>query len=434
MYSALSSNSAAASVTRQSAPSRTGRSVLSSPACIVVAALAVRLAFIVAGGLYRLDVQHWTLFEMANIGVSLASGHGFASPFGGNTGPTAWTAPLYPYLVALAFRAFGVFSPAAAFALLTFNSIFSALTCWTIYRIARRLFNEKVAIWSGWIWALWPFAILWSVVWIWETTFSTFLLTALFMLTLEMDGDSRLRHWAGYGLLWGVVALSNTSAVAWLPFSGCWLAYRLYRARKPFLGPVVLSALVFWVVITPWIVRNYVVFDKLIFIRGDLGSELRTGNNPLAKGMWVPEYRAGGNNTYFAQYQQMGEVAYDKEQTRLAKQWIAEDPVRFLALSCRRVFYFWVGLPDLRLRLFTPLYVGLAMIGFAGLLRAARQHLRGVFLFASLIGFYPLIYYITFPMDRYHHPIEPELLILAIWLLVSDVKHGQPRVTGGNAN
>jgi len=427
MFSATAASSNSAILAQESAPSRSGRSILYSPAWMVVAGLVVRLAFLVAGRLYQLEVRHWMDFEMANIGSSLALGHGFTSPWGGSTGPTAWTAPLYPYLVSLAFRIFGVYSRGAAFALLTFNSVFSALTCWTIYHIARRLFNEKVALCSGWIWALFPYAIFWSVTWIWETTLSAFLLSLLFMLTLEMDGDHRLWHWAGYGLLWGIVGLTNTSLLAWLPFSGCWLAYQLYRARKPFVRPVLLSALVFWAVITPWIARNYVAFDKLILIRGDLGSELRTGNNPQAKGTWVAEYRAGNNNNLFAQYQRLGEVAYDAEQSRLAKDWIAEDPARFLALSCRRVFYFWVGWPDPRLRLFTPLYVCLTILGLAGLLRAARQHTHGVFLFATLLAFYPLIYYITFPTDRYHHAIEPELLILAVWLLVSDVKSGQSR-------
>ena len=45
-------------------------------------------------------------------------------------------------------------------------------------------------------------------------------MSLLFLLTLEMEGDDRLSSWFGYGLLWGVVALTNTSLIAWLPFSG----------------------------------------------------------------------------------------------------------------------------------------------------------------------------------------------------------------------
>jgi len=437
MPSATPVTSKSALVAQGSASSRTGNALLYSPACIVVAGLAVRLACMIVGRSYQLDVKHWMAFEMANIGQSLALGHGFASPWAGDTGPTAWTAPVYPWLVSLAFRTFGVFSHAAAFALFSFNSLFSALTSWTIYRIARRVFNQKVAVWSGWLWALFPYAIYWSVIWIWETTLTAFLLSLLFLRTLEMEGDNRLRTWAGYGLLWGVVALVNTSALSWLPFAGCWLAYRLYRQRKGFLLPVALSAVVFWAVITPWLVRNYTTFHALVFIRGDLGSELRVGNNPMAQGTWVPGYRPGNNISLSAEYRHMGEVAFNAEQGRLARAWIVENPQRFLGLSCRRFFYFWYGLPEALLGFFQPLYIALSLLGGAGLLLALWRRVHGAFLFATLLVVYPLVYYITFATDRYRHPIEPELLILAVWVLLlekqkkSATGEDEPQVAAG---
>ena len=36
-------------------------------------------------------------------------------------------------------------------------------------------------------------------------------------------------------------------------------------------------------------------------------------------------------------------------------------------------------------------------------------------------GPYPLVYYFAFAIDRYRHPIEPELVILAVFWLASDV-------------
>ena len=56
--------------------------------------------------------------------------------------------------------------------------------------------------------------------WIWETSLSAFLLSLLFMLTVEMEGDERTSSWIGYGLLWGIAALNNPSALGFLPFAG----------------------------------------------------------------------------------------------------------------------------------------------------------------------------------------------------------------------
>jgi 4-amino-4-deoxy-L-arabinose transferase-like glycosyltransferase len=408
--------------TSASGASRTRHDFFFSPTGMVLGGLVLRLIAIAVLGLPRFNDDYWGKFEMANIGYWLARGFGFSSPFLWQSGPTAWTAPVYPWIVSLAFRIFGPFTNGAAIALLSFNSVFSALTCWTIYRIARRLFNERAAVWSGWIWAAFPFSIYWSATWIWETALSAFLLSLLFMLTLEMDGDHRLWTWFRYGLLWGVVALINTSMLIWLPFAGCWLAFRLYRGGKRFLLPAILSAVTFWAVITPWLVRNYVVFHKFILIRGDLGSELRAGNNPLAQGWCESEYRAGDNHALFFEYRRIGEVAHDAKQGRLAKEWIKDNPGRFATLSCRRFFYFWFGEPVSEVVVLRPLLVFLTLFSFGGLLLVIRSRNRGAFLFASLLICYPMVYYFTFPSDRYHHAIEPELLILAVVCVVSKDK------------
>ena len=317
--------------------------IIRTPVCMVLFGLVARVLYIIVAHSYR--VLPWSLFEMANLARSLAIGHGFSAPYVVDTGPSALTPPIYPWVVSLAFRAFGVFSNAAGFAMLVFNSVFSALTSWTIYRIARRVFNETVAVWSGWVWALLPYAIYYSVDWIWETSLSAFLLSLLFMLTLEMEGDSRLSSWFSYGLVWAIAGLTNTSLLAWLPFSGCWLVYQLHRRGKRLVLPVMLSAVVFWITLMPWLIRNYSVFGEPVFIRDNFGNEFRAGNNPQAEGWKVANYDAGRNPHLLILYQQMGEPAINAEQADDAKAWIAENPKKFLALCFRRLFFFWASVP-----------------------------------------------------------------------------------------
>lgn len=108
--------------------------------CMVVTGLAVRVLYITVSHCYRLPLAQWTGFEMADLARSLALGHGFVLDI--NAGPSAWTAPVYPFLLALVFRVLGVFSNASALTMLVFNSVFAALTSWSIYRIARHVFSE----------------------------------------------------------------------------------------------------------------------------------------------------------------------------------------------------------------------------------------------------------------------------------------------------
>ena len=132
--------------------------------------------------------------------------------------------------------------------------------------------------------------------------------------------------------------------------------------------PVIVSAVVFWVTISPWLVRNYVVFHKFILIRGDFGSELRAGNNPKAHGEWEREYRAANNRELFDEFARIGEVADNDKQTELAKEWIRENPARFVALTGRRFVYFWIGPPNSDVRVLRPLIVFVSLFSIGGLI------------------------------------------------------------------
>ncbi len=417
----LSPNSSPLATSQQSR----WQQVLGSPRWMVLIAFAVRVLWIIVAHTYRIRTTEHNFgfgFETGQIAYSLANGMGFSSPFGGNTGPSAWTAPIYPWIVSLAFRAFGSYSPASAFVMLTFNSLFAALTCWTIYRTALRIFGRTVSLWSGWVWALYPDTIFWAVRWIWETSLSAFLLSLLFMLTVEMEGDDRSSSWIGYGLLWGVAALSNPAALSFLPFAGCWLVYQLHRRGKRYVVPALLSAVVFWMAIMPWLARNYEVMGQVVFIRDNFGNELRLGNNPLAEGQYVIAYHPSQNNLVLAKYARMGEVAFCVDQGRLAKEWIAQNPGKFAQITLRRVYYYWNGIPRLAknqnlAELKNTHTLLLSVLGIWGLLLALKRRVHGVFLFASLLAFYPLVYYICFPEPRYRHPIDPQLLILGVYLV-----------------
>jgi 4-amino-4-deoxy-L-arabinose transferase-like glycosyltransferase len=423
---------------------------------MIAIGLLVRVLYIALAHSYKFrttDANFSFGWEIGRIAYSLANGHGFSSPFGVDTGPSAWTAPVYPFLVALAFRVFGSYSHAASFALLTFNSVCAALTCWPIYRIARRIFGDTVAIWSGWIWALLPYIIYWSVRWIWETSLTALLFSLAFMLTIEMEGDNRVSSWIGFGVLWGVIGLSNPACLSFLPFAGGWLVWRLYKQRKRFLFSASIAAILFWLTLLPWLARNYAVFHKPVFVRDNVGVEFRCGNNPLAEGIWVALAHPSQNPRLLHELQQMGEPAYGAEQQRLAKQWIAENPRQFAIISFRKFVFYWNGLPRVSStaewmqahpqhwasRLFRPvvfdannqprsnvieaiqqartsLFLATSLLAFGGLYFAIRNRVHGVFLFASLLLFYPLVYYVSFPMPRYRHPIEPMMLMLSVYL------------------
>ena len=76
-------------------------------------------------------------WEMGWIARALASGHGFSSPYYPISGPTAIESPLYPALLAVVFKLFGIYSLTSGFIILSINSLLSALTCIPIYFSAK---------------------------------------------------------------------------------------------------------------------------------------------------------------------------------------------------------------------------------------------------------------------------------------------------------
>jgi len=361
-------------------------------------------------------------WEMGRVGRSIAQGHGFSSPYERNTGPTAWEPPLYPYLIGGVFKLFGVYTQASAWVLLSINSLLATLTCIPIFYIAQRSFGERIAMWSAYSWALCPYMWYWSVHWIWDTTFTPLILTCIFLVALELQGWPGLRGWVLFGALYGIGALANPTMLAFLPFCGLWVWRQRYRRGLSSVGGVALSSAVFFLVLTPWVVRNYEVFGRFVFLRDDFGLQIRLGNGPSADGMLMAYLQPNLDKLELEKFQQMGELAYAGSCKRIAFDWIRAHPSRFVIISLKRFFYYWNGVPratsslapvDFR----TSGFLATSVLVLWGLARALRQKRPGAWLFAGLVLTYPTVYYFVYPHARYRHPIEPELLILIVFLL-----------------
>ena len=186
--------------------------LLYSPLLIAGVAIASRLCAIYAHPTYLHRIS-----EMARIAGSLATGHGFSSPFIEPTGPSAYVPPVYPLLLAGIFKLFGVYTAQSAFVSMAVNVLFSALTCLTLFYLGARMFGAGVGALTAWGWALNLYSIFFAEIH-WETCLSALLLSLLLLLALRLVHSSSARTWAGFGLLWGFAALTNTALVSFMPF------------------------------------------------------------------------------------------------------------------------------------------------------------------------------------------------------------------------
>jgi 4-amino-4-deoxy-L-arabinose transferase-like glycosyltransferase len=393
-----------------------------SPYFIFVVALLLRLLVIAVGHTYRITPRgdHFQFgWEVGRIARAVATGQGFSNPTDLTTGPTAWMAPVYTYILAGVFKLCGVYSAASAWVILVFNSLCAALTCLAIYRIGSRIYGEGVGRVAAWTWAVFPYLIYFPVRVVYDSCLSALLVSMALLLTLRMaDSPPTARKWAGFGLLWGVMLLTNPGLITLLPCCLLWL----WRRNPRRIGGPALCILVTALVVAPWTVRNYRAFGKFVFVRDNLPMELSMGNNNESEGFWTREEHPANDRHTMEKFQQAGEIRYMEERGREFREFVSEHPGRFAYFTLKRAMYFWIGPPQLSLVGGYDLQISRhvnffleAAFAFAGLwLTLRRRRVQG-YLLACFLLMYPLPYYLVSPYPRYKHIIEPEMMLLIVY-------------------
>ena len=392
---------------------------------IVLVALLLRLAVIAIGHTYRITPRrdHFQFgWEMGRLARAIASGHGFSSPTDLFTGPSAWAPPVYPYILAGVFKVFGVYTAGSAWVILTFNSLFAALTCLTLYYIAEKIYGIAVARATAWTWAVFPYFLYWPTRVVWETSFTTFLLSLALLLTLRMAQPPSFRTCIVFGALWGLIILTNTSLVTLMLCCLIWLCYQWPRSPRRVSG-LLLCALTATLVVTPWLVRNYKEFGRFLFVRDNLPLEMYEANNTESQGLWTRAEHPGNDPDAMRRFQELGEVRFMDEKKVEVREFIREHPGKFLWFTVKRAGYFWIAPPQATIVAGYDLMISrhvnfllAALFAFAGLWLTIHNRVPGGFLLACFLLIYPLPYYLVNPFPRYKHPIEPVMLMLIVYL------------------
>ena len=398
---------------------RTLRTVAALPLILLVA-LSLRLG-------YAWEYQHPRsrqalstipfLLEPGNIAYSLAVGKGFSSPFRADTGPTAWTTPIYPSLVAGIFRLFGVYTFPSYVAAVLLNILFSTLACVPIFFAAKRIGGAAVAALAAWLWALCPNAITFTVS-IWDVSLSAFLVATILWATLALSTSRSGLPWLAYGFLWGMAAMTNATLVLLLPFLFGWL---VYTTRQ--LVPVAWALGITILCCVPWTIRNYAVFHAFIPLRSVMGLQLWMGNNEQTHGRWAGALHPIDNSADRERYLKMGEVEYMEEKKQEAIRFILADPWRECRLITNRFVVFWSGgsqhpvddfwkLRSVQFRGLLLFNVLAAIGALAGMVALTGD--RSHYAFPTMIPpiVYPLAAYLTLASARYRLPIDPVVLVL----------------------
>jgi len=394
--------------------------ILRSPALILLAAAGLRLAYLAS---YQSHAAHRALgvipflFEPGNIAYALAGGHGFASPFRTDTGPTAWMTPVYPLLLAGVFRVFGIYTYRAFLAAAGLNILFSTAACLPLYLTGKRVAGEGCGAAAAWLWAVFPNAILLPVESMWDASLAALLGASLLWATIALAGSRRAPAWCGYGLLWGLALMTTPTLGVLLPFLAGWLAFRDGWKRPALAGAIAALCCV------PWTARNYQVFHTLVPLRSVMGLQLWIGNNERTEQVLPGRLHPIDSQAERDRYTELGEIAYMREKREQAFAFMRAHPAVVAGYMARRFVATWTGGTSHPVRgllraavpfRFVLLFNLLAAAGaVAGILVLYRRRSPYWFPAAVFPIIFPCVAYLTLASARYRHPIDPALLLLA---------------------
>jgi 4-amino-4-deoxy-L-arabinose transferase-like glycosyltransferase len=274
---------------------------------------------------------------------------------------------------------------------------------------------------------------------------TAFLFSWVLILALRLRGVGEVdpeaarhqtaRRWILCGTLWGLIALSNSSLLSFLPACGLWSAWSAWRRNLLLTARnVVLGGTCCFVIVAPWIARNERVFHKFIPLRGNLGAELYESALAVNQGFPWGAVIDGPGDPQFKRYKQLGELEFVRQQNERAHAIIAAHPRRFAGYTVKRMYMFWFGVPH-------PVEPGLkgflveavreldfsflTVASMLGLALALRNRIPGAWLFLWAFLLFPVIYYVVTVQARFRHPLEPVMTVLIVYLFQSAERRGR---------
>ena len=338
--------------------------------------------------------------------------------------PTSQRVPVPVYFFAATLWLFGDNTLSIALA----NWIVDAITGVILFLIALEFFGSRsIALTTALLFALYPAEMYYSWQAISEPLFG--LLLSMFVLSfLRTVRSPSATYCIITGILLGLTALTRPILLYYLPVAIVlffWLQHR-QQANKRIINWAAIFSFSCIIVVLPWGIRNYLVFDRVILGSSNTGITLFHGSYALGE----PDYlrtrtsREGTDtfNALISHNKTLTQPEYDELAKDEAITIIKKYPVRFGVLSAIRFFKMWyfiegpnAPLSYLALFFHLPL-LALTIIAFVFY---RGEWWRPAMLLVTLIIFNNLGYAVMRTNVRYIVPVVPYVMLFAAVTIVN---------------
>jgi 4-amino-4-deoxy-L-arabinose transferase-like glycosyltransferase len=330
------------------------------------------------------------------IAFDLMNGHGFS--MGG--APTAISGPVYPALLAMLYTLFGQSTTVVRI----FFSALDAAHCVVFYLIAQKTFGHRIAVLTALVLIVFPLTFYCILLLSPEVAF--LLPHALFILAFVVAVETRMpRYFFLSGLALGVATLARAVPIL-LPLAALPAFLLTADRRRRGLVHFAVFLVGFAVLVGPWMVRNYVVFQRFIPVQTLGGAHLYMATPARSSSEAERQERA--------ELERMKHVEQDKALYTRSWQRVVENPGEFLRLMRQRSLEMWYRTDSRRFE--QPLwYANSVMLVLAAIgMVLSRTMWRTHSLFYLVIAYYVVLHTILVAILRYSLPIIPLVIMFAL--------------------
>jgi len=314
------------------------------------------------------------------------------------------------------------------------SCVLGTITVWLVSLLARRLFDERVALLSALAVAIYPEAIAQSVFVLSEAPFTPLMvLNLLAWIAAHQAETLKLAiRWAIIaGIAAGLATLMRPSWLLFVPFAlGVATMLRHDRLRYLYTGLAMLSALC--VTMTPWWIYTYSVAGRFVPTSLQVGASLYDGLNPAATGASDMRFVHNFEREFWDEGQVIAlspgfEPKLDDRMKQESLAWARANPRRVAELAGIKFLRIWSPWPNAtefsstKLRLVLMLsYVPAMILAGIGLWRSYQLGWP-IWLLVLPAIYFTALHMIFVSSIRYRQPALVPLLILSAvavnWLI-----------------
>ncbi|MFH1724139.1 MAG: glycosyltransferase family 39 protein [Elusimicrobiota bacterium] len=259
----------------------------------------------------------------------IASGRGYLL----QDEPSAYRGPLYPLFLAAAMRVTASDAPGV---LRLIQAILGLLALWLVYRLGAAIHSPEAGAWAAMLMALYPEQVLLPTSLYTECFYALILLVVAWALACWRQ-DPRPARLAGLGAAIGLSLLTRSTLAALPVLLAAWRLAEL-RAGRRWLRETALLAVTVLLPLTPWIVRNYARFGRVIPMEtGVAGPALWYAS----KGWVTAPSDMSSVEPMRTMYRRLPHTEWDRFATPRALRNMRARPMAYLLGCAKRALYLW---------------------------------------------------------------------------------------------